>query len=298
MNITLLGPQRQVSGAKAAVAELIPTGPIAAINAGWRDRESADEELNAVLGGRMVNLELYRRWQELIEDDPSYAAAERRLNAALDALRTAYQLRLQHALAAVRAVAQRIREPEIRAAASADAIEAVRDLDRWHLTSGAELRSTFSAEVRLGDRATVDAHCREIRDLIESSAGMVITGGHVGVLLHLMQIFDLASVITSPLITWSAGAMALSERVVLFGEQTPQRPREVEVYAEGLGVFGHGVCFPHARRRLRLDDHNQIALLTTRLAPRAGLVLDAGVRLDLVDHEPLPPTAVILGGRP
>ena len=64
---------------------------------------------------------------------------------------------------------------------------------------------------------------------------MVITGGHVGVLLQLLHVFDLASMIISPLITWSAGAMALSERVVLFGEQAPQRSREIEVYAEGLG---------------------------------------------------------------
>ena len=150
MNITLLGPQRQVFGARAAVAELIPTGPIATINAGWRDRESADTELNAVLGGRMVNLELYRRWMQLTETDPSYAAAERRLNAELDALRTAYQLRLQHALAGVRALAQRVPDPEILAAATADAVEAVRALDRWHLSTGAELRSAFFAEVRLG----------------------------------------------------------------------------------------------------------------------------------------------------
>ena len=297
MNITLLGPQRQVTGARAAVAELIPSGQVATINAGWRDRESADSELNAVLGGRMVNLGLYRRWHELTEADPDYAAAERRLNAALDALRTAYQLRLQHALAGVRTLAQRVPDPEILAAATADGIEAVRALDRWHLSAGAELRSAFFAEVRLGERETVDDHRRAIRALIESSAGLVITGGHVGVLLHLLHVFDLASMIISPLIAWSAGAMALSERVVLFGEQAAQRPREVEVYAEGLGVFGHGICFPHVRRRLRLDDHDQIALLAARLAPRPGLVLDDGVRLDLVDHQPLPASAVILGGR-
>lgn len=297
MNITLLGPQRQVLGARAAVAELIPIGQVATINAGWRDRESADTELNAVLGGRMVNLGLYRRWLELTETDPDYAAAERRLNTALDALRTAYQLRLQHALAGVRTLAQRVRDPEILAAAKADGIEAVRALDRWHLSSGAELRSAFFTEVRLGDRKTVDDHRQAIRAVIESSAGLVITGGHVGVLLRLLHVFDLASMIISPVIAWSAGAMALSERVVLFGEQAAQRPREVEVYAEGLGVFGHGICFPHVRRRLRLDDHDQIALLTARLAPRPGLVLDDGVRLDLVDDQPLPASAVILGGR-
>jgi hypothetical protein len=296
MNITLLGPQRQVSGAKAAVADLIPSGPIATVNAGWRDREPAVGELNAVLGGRMVNLQLYRRWQQLTEDDHDYAAAELRLNANLDALRTAYQLRLHHALSAERAVAQRIRQRDILAAASADAVQTIRALDQWHLSSGAELRSSFFAEVRLDDRDSVADHRRAIRRLVEPCAGMVITGGHVGLLLHLLQIFDLRSMIVSPVITWSAGAMALSERVFLFGEQTPQRPCEVEVYADGLGIFSHGVCLPYARRRLPLSDPDQIALVTARLAPRPGLILDTGSRLDLVDDEPLPPTAVVLGG--
>jgi hypothetical protein len=51
MDITLLGPQRRVAGARAAVAELIPDGPVATINAGWRERETDTDELDAVLGG-------------------------------------------------------------------------------------------------------------------------------------------------------------------------------------------------------------------------------------------------------
>ena len=102
MDITLLGPQRRVTGARAAVAELIPNGPVATVNAGWRDRETDTTELNAVLGGRMVNLELYRRWRQLIEDEPGYAEAERRLTGHLEELRAAYQLRLRHGQSAVR----------------------------------------------------------------------------------------------------------------------------------------------------------------------------------------------------
>ena len=67
------------SAARAAVAELIPTGSIATINAGWREREAGDAELGEVLGGRMVNLRLYQRWSELITADAEYAAAERKL---------------------------------------------------------------------------------------------------------------------------------------------------------------------------------------------------------------------------
>ncbi len=79
MNVTVLGPQRRTSAARSAVRELLPDGPIATISAGWQERESETAELNEVLGGRMRNLALYARWQEMITADPEYAAAERRL---------------------------------------------------------------------------------------------------------------------------------------------------------------------------------------------------------------------------
>lgn len=40
----------------------MPDGAIATINAGWQERESDSVELADVLGGRMTNLQLYRRW--------------------------------------------------------------------------------------------------------------------------------------------------------------------------------------------------------------------------------------------
>jgi hypothetical protein len=294
MDITLLGPQRRVAGARAAVAELIPDGPVATINAGWRERETDTDELNAVLGGRMVNLELYRRWQQLAEDDPGYAEAERRRISRLEELRASYQLRLRHGLAAVRAVAQRVADPPIRDAALSDAIAGVRALDAWHVDRSTELRTAFFAEVGLEERTSVGEHRRAISALVDSSAGMVIVGGHVGVLLHLLQVFGLAPLFRPPVITWSAGAMALSPRVVLFGDHAPYGHPDPEFYAAGLGLYAQGVPFPHARRRLRLSDHDHRQLLADRLAPYPGLIVDDGVRLDLVDRAGLPAGAVLL----
>jgi hypothetical protein len=294
MDITLLGPQRRVAGARAAVAELMPDGPVATINAGWRERETDTDELGAVLGGRMVNLELYRRWQQLAEDDPGYAEAERRRTGRLEELRAAYQLRLRHGVAAVRAVAQRVAESPIRDAALSDAVAGVRALDAWHVDRSTELRTAFFTEVRPEERASISGHRRAIAQLVDSSAGMVITGGHVGVLLHLLQVFGLAPLIRPPVITWSAGAMALSPRVVLFGDHAPYCHSDPEFYAAGLGLYTQAVPFPHARRRLRLNDHDHRQLLTDRLAPYPGLILDDGVRLDLVDQAGLPAGAVLL----
>jgi len=308
MDVTLLGPQRRATGARTTVAELIPEGPVATINAGWRERETETAELDAVLGGRMLNLELYRRWQSLIETDRAYADAERRLTAHLEDLRGAYQLRLRHGIAAVRAVSQRVGNDPVRAVALADAVSGVRALDAWHVERSADLRHTFYAEVRLGERSSVTDHRRDLARLVGESAGLVIAGGHVGVLLHLLHIFGLAAMFRPPVIAWSAGAMALSPWVVLFGDHAPHGHSQAggsggvppgtntapEVYAQGLGAYAHAIPFPHARRRLRLADAEHIDLLVARLAPYPALRLDDGVRLDLVDGQALPEQATLL----
>lgn len=53
MRVTLLGLQRRAAGVRAAVAEILPDGPVAAVNAGWREREGETGELDEVLGGRL-----------------------------------------------------------------------------------------------------------------------------------------------------------------------------------------------------------------------------------------------------
>ena len=161
MDVTLLGPQRRVAGARTAVAERIPEGPVATVNAGWRERESDTAELDAVLGGRMVNLELYRRGRQLIETDPAYADAERRLLADLAELRRAYQLRLRHGLAAVRAVSQRVAREPVRAAALVDAVSRRPGPGRLapgpeHRAAARVLRRGRAGGAAVGDRAPRD----------------------------------------------------------------------------------------------------------------------------------------------
>src|SRR5580765_8065545 len=55
--VTLLGPQRRPT-LDRVVQSLGIDGPIAAVNAGWQDREADDGELLSLLGGRGVNLRL------------------------------------------------------------------------------------------------------------------------------------------------------------------------------------------------------------------------------------------------
>jgi hypothetical protein len=92
--------------------------------------------------------------------------------------------------------------------------------------------------------------------------------------------------------------MALSPRIVLFGDHAPFGHHDPEFYAAGLGLYTQAVPFPHARRRLRLTDHEHRQLLADRLAPYPGLILDDGVRLDLTDPAGLPADVALLAVAP
>jgi len=288
MNITLLGPQRKVMAARAAVTELMPEGSIATINAGWQERESDTGELADVLGGRMINLELFRRWQHVQAVDPEYAAGERQLTQLLAEIQRLYAIRLHHAMSAVSAVSRRAEVPAVHEVVIEDAVRTLDDLDQWHLQLVAETRNEFYAAVRLGERESIVEQRRDLRTLVEACSGMVLAGGHVGIVLHLLHIFGVTQLIRPPLIAWSAGAMALSDRVVLFHDRTPQGYPHPQMYAEGLGAFRGVLPFPHARRRLRLEDPRHLALMVRRFGPRTCLLLADGVRVDLRDQQPLP----------
>lgn len=288
MNVTLLGPQRVATTARAAVREMLPDGPIAAVNAGWQERESEDAELDEVLGGRMRNLGLHRRWRDVHDRDPEYSVAERRLDDLLDELQALYVVRLQHAMAAIDSVRRRREVPSVQEEALADAIAAVQALDAWHLRAVRDTRAEFRAAFRPGQRTAIAEHRAEVAAIVDDSAGLVVAGGHVGVLLRTLRVFALDKIVKTPLIAWSAGAMALAERVVLYHDMAPQGPGDAEAYAEGLGAYQGVLPFPHAKRRLRLSDDDHVGLMARRFAPWTCLLLADGVRVDLVDGAPLP----------
>jgi hypothetical protein len=294
MKVTLLGPQRRVTAARAAVAELMPEGRIATVNAGWQERETDSAELSDVLAGRMLNLELYRRWQEIVASDGHYALTERRLTALLAEIQAVYAIRLNHQMASLEAVSRRKEIPGVQTAAMFDTIRALQELDRWHLDAVAETRHEFFQAVRLGERDSVQKHRAEIAELVAQCSGMVFAGGHVGVLLHVLHIFDITRVIKGPLIAWSAGAMALSDRVVLFHDFAASGDRHAELYAEGLGVYPRVLPFPHARRRLRLDDASRLGQMALRFQPRTCLLLNDGARVDVSEDGALPSGARFL----
>jgi len=294
VKVTLLGPQRRPT-VDAVAASRYPEGPIATITAGWQDRESDDGELGKLLGGRDVNLGLYHRWLDVTERDPLFAAGERRLAELLDELAGGYLLRLGHALEAVYAIQRGGGSDRLRADVLAEAIEAVRELDAAHLRRAGAVRGEFYAELTPHERPVIAEHRAAVSALLGGAAAVVVTGGHVGVLADVLHLFNVAAALRSPVIAWSAGAMALTERIVLFGDRSANGPGHPEIYGAGLSVLRGVVPLPHARARLLLDDAARMSVFARRFAPARCVLLEHGTRIDADGDGGWPPGSRVLG---
>jgi hypothetical protein len=293
VRIIVLGPQRRPT-VDTVVRGMERPGPMATVTSGWQEREPDDAELDALLDGRSVNLRLYARWHDVLTRDPEYAAAELEHRAAMRELQELHLVQLDGALRGLREVARYGgSRPPIRNAARADAEAVVRVVDERHLARVREARAAFEARWQPGQRLAAAEHRGEVRRVLEAAAALVVAGGHVGVLLHVLRLFGVSG--PPVVIAWSAGAMALTERVLLFHDRAPHGPAHAEFLDAGLGWIPGCVLLPHARRRLRTDDDRRMAELAGRAAPARCVVLDDGVRLDLGAGGALPPGARVIG---
>jgi hypothetical protein len=273
---------------------LYPEGPIATITAGWQERESDDTELGKLLGSRDVNLGLYRRWLDVTERDPLFAAGERRLAELLGQAAGSYLLRLDHALQAVYAVQRHGGNDRLRADVLAEAIGAVRELDDAHLRRIGAIRGEFYAELPPHDRPVIAGHRAEVAGLLGGAAAVVVAGGHVGVLADVLHLFNVAASLRAPVIAWSAGAMALAERIVLFHDRSAHGPGHPEIHGSGLSVMRGVVPLPHPRARLLLDDAPRMAVFARRFAPARCVLLENGTRIDTDTEGGWPPGIRVL----
>jgi hypothetical protein len=279
--VVILGPQRFEPNVGEAMSSLGVTGRVAAVTVGWQERESEIEELHEHLHLEVVKLELYRQFDDVLEQDRELFGALRRRQDRLRELQELYRRRLGHHLAMMRELMEApgedgLLDPERRAA-----LEDLRKLDAHHLGRVREIHDEFDERWRPAERDAVASHRREIAGIVGESEVLAIAGGHVAVLLNRIRLFDVVSMLDGrPVVAWSAGAMVLCERVVLFHDSPPQGPGNAEVLGPGLGLCPGVVALPHARRRLRLDDPLRMTLFSMRFAPARSIVLEPGSRLD------------------
>ncbi|MEE8366741.1 MAG: Type 1 glutamine amidotransferase-like domain-containing protein [Thermoanaerobaculia bacterium] len=280
MTIILLGPQRLHPTLATVVSDQGIEGPIAAVTAGWQEREDEDHDLRDHLGGRTRNLRLYRRAETVFREDPELFTAYRARQDRLKGLRELYRLRLSYAMEAARALQTRTTKSLYLKGEIEAAIEEVRRLDRHHLELVSEIHAEFERDFQPAQRPSVERQRREIATELSECAALAIAGGHVAALLNRLRLFNLVGLLESQtILAWSAGAMVLGSQIVVFHDSPPQGAGHAEVFESGLGVFSDLLPLPHAERRLLLSDLARVALMSRRSTPLSCIPLDEGAEL-------------------
>jgi hypothetical protein len=272
-----LGPQYRTPNLRPCLDAMGLQGPLVSITAGWQEREGEIDELRAHVGMPVTDLGLYVRTEHVYAEDPALARAYRERQDVLQEIQDHYRTRL----VALKDVVEQLAAAEGDSAplkhARRAALGDVRRLDRQHVTSAIREHASFTRHWHPARRASLVPHVAVLKREIERAAAVLVAGGHVAVLLNRMRLFGLGGLLKGkPLIAWSAGAMAVSERVVLFHDRTPQGVQPAEVLDVGLGLVAGVVPLPHADARLALDERSRVQVFAKRFAPAQCLALDHG----------------------
>lgn len=279
--VTLLGTQDGADLA-AEVAAFGVDGPVALVTAGWEEGERNDAEVDRRLGGGSRNLNLYGRRLDVLESDPGYAEAQRLLHTQLAEMRELYQVRVRHALEGVEILRRRFAESGRRPGPELDtALDAVRTLDEDQAIAMAAAYERFYEQHPPHERPGIARHREEVAAIVADCGAIAIAGGHVGVLNDCLHLCNLAMLIEErPLLAWSAGCMAVTERIVVVDDDDPAG-RPDELYDIGIGVARGMVALPSAGSRLHAHDADRLSVLARRCAPSLCVILDSGDRLEL-----------------
>jgi hypothetical protein len=283
--VILLGPQRLEPTVAALPTEGTRLGPVTIVTAGWQERELEDEELREKLGVPAVNLELYRRWNAVLEQDPELAEAHRGRQDVQRQLQRLYRRRLSPLMESARQCLGLTGNDALYVPEQEAAVDFVRQLDAHHLARTAEVDAEFEHRMQPWTREPLARQRAEITGLLKHSGTLYVAGGHVmALLIRLRFMLPREALRGLPVVAWSAGAMALSERIVLFHDHPALGHGDAEVLSFGLGLYRDVVVLPHARHRLDLEDPQRVALMARRFEPAVCLPLDEGARVEVHDR--------------
>lgn len=272
----LLGPQRPVRNLHEAISSSpIPDGPIAVISAGWQEAEGDIDDVYEIVKRPLVDVRLYHRAEEIFATDKKFFDVYRRRQDRLQELQRLYRIRLRQLMLAARQIRRAKADPAVIAVEQRHAISQIRALDRHQLHRIDAVNAEFDAEISLNNSALVAEHVAAIEKTIADCQAILITGGNVLVLLNRLRMFGMQDLLASRhVVAWSAGAMILSDLIVLYHDKSPQGRRDPEVLGAGLGVLPGYIFLPDAKRRLKENDTVRVGLFSSRFAPSTCVTLD------------------------
>ena len=273
--LVLLGPQPHFDSLKSALARLEMQAPVALITAGWETDEHEDRDLKQAIGIESINLNLFGRTEQLFADDPDLIQTLQTRQDELRHLRNAYNERLNHQLKAARQIIRREEHLIDLDNERESAIEMVRQLDRQYFVRTSQIIDGYEERLQTASRSLVVDHRREIGEILSRVSAILISGGHVGIILNRLKIFGILEMRPElPIIAWSGGTMALADQIVFFHDSPPQGPGNPEVLRAGMGLFHDILPLPDARTRLHLDDQARVELFARRFDRFNCLIFD------------------------
>ena len=285
--LVLLGHQRPRQRVAEAVERCGCHGKLAVITAGWRHDEPEIDALQRDLGGRLVHLPLYRWFEEVSLEDAQLAEAYSARQHRIIDYKAAYREQIAHTMSAVADMQTRAqRDPELYEPELQFVHRVLRAIDARALVRVEEIRSSFPNTARPWDLPLVRRRHDETAAILNGVDAVLIAGGHVGVLRNRLFFFGLdvlllrALAAGTGLMAWSAGAMSLMDRIVLFYDDPPEGKGHAEMFDSGLDIVRGLRLFPHARQRLRTQDPARMARLVNRLSPAAVIGMQAGAWLE------------------
>ncbi|MBA3462772.1 MAG: Type 1 glutamine amidotransferase-like domain-containing protein [Deltaproteobacteria bacterium] len=278
--IALLGPQGATPDVGAVMMDLGITGPVALVRAGYQERESDDEALVTALRVPAVNLTLHARGNDVFKNAAEFATAYQARQQRLRHMQGFYRTRLEGTEESAKKISLRYVEPELLAQEEKVSVDQYRYLDHDHIERCRAIRASFDNASPPGGVDLIAKHRDEVRALMATTEALVIAGGHVASLLNRLQLFDvLGQCGEKPIIAWSAGAMVLTDRIVLFHDYPPYGSDIAQVLDAGFGLVPSYVVLPDARRRINFEARSGIQRFARRMAPATCVAMDHGARM-------------------
>jgi len=278
--IALLGPQGATPDVGAVIAELGIKGPVALVRAGYQERESEDADLVKALGVPAVNLTLHARGNDVFASAGEFAAAYTARQQRLRYMQGFYRTRLDGIEDAARTISLRYVDPDLLEQEERVSVDQFRNVDHQHVERCQAVKAAFDKAWPADSAPVLAKHRREVRELMATTDALVIAGGHVATLLNRLQLFGvLDNVGTKPIIAWAAGAMVLTDRIVLFHDYPPYGSDIAQVMDTGFGLVPGYVVLPDPRRRINLEAKAGIQRFARRMAPATCVAMDHGERM-------------------
>lgn len=274
-NLILLGPQPTYGSLKSVLGKIPYSGPVALITAGWETEEQQDHEIRQAVDGEVINLKLFARTEQLFQDDPELIQQLQHRQDELRLVRDVYNERLSHQSKATRWLFHH-RPPNIDLSDEREsAIAMFRLLDQQHFGHACRIIDRYEERLQTHARPLVVEHRNDLASILSRCGLLLIAGGHVAIIINRLSIFGILELTPQiPVIAWSGGAMALSERVVVFHDSLPQSLKDAEVLRPGMGVFGGVLPLPDARTRLDLTDRIRIEMFARRFTQYQSVIFD------------------------